>query len=139
MDAWYHSKSSARKWGGAPEDYLAIHQFIDSSKNVIGDIRHRSVYHHTLGVVVCQRIFGVVIDVGRRQVPVKQIAERHIVEDLGWLPTPADYLKEMPVQTWMSGSRRRTEPLSLFGLRARFDPTGTPIDPTNSPTGKEPA
>lgn len=31
-NAWIHSKSSARKLGGTPEDYLPIHEKMDCSK-----------------------------------------------------------------------------------------------------------
>lgn len=114
MNSWYHSKSSAKKWGGEPEDYLEIHTFIDSSKQVIGDSRHRSIYHHTLGVFLCAKIFGDTIEVGTKKVrvPVREIAERHIIEDLGWLPSPSDYIKNMSLNTWMSGSVRKEVPLS---------------------------
>lgn len=116
MNSWHHAKSSARKWGGGPQDYLPIHEFIDSSKQVIGDSRHRMLYHHTLGVWLCQEIFGKTITVQKQrssvEVPVREIAERHIIEDLGWLPSPADYMKGMPIEAWMSGSQRKTLPLS---------------------------
>lgn len=125
MNAFQHAQSSARKWGGKPEDYLPIHEFIDSSKQVIGDVRHRSVYHHTLGTYLCQRIFGDTIAIPRKNgegsvpVPVRLIAERHILEDLGWLPTPADYIEGMPIKPWMSGSVRKEVPLShLLGDNA---------------------
>lgn len=114
MNAWNHAQSSARKWGGTPEDYLPIHEFIDSSKQVLGDVRHRAIYHHTLGVYLCQRVFGDTLTVGRKQIPVRLIAERHIIEDLGWLPSPADYLKNTPVAKWMSGSVRKTVNLSAL-------------------------
>jgi hypothetical protein len=107
MNSWYHAKSSAHKWGGTPEDYLAIHEFIDSSKQVIGDARHRSLYHHTLGVFLCQQIFGKVLQVGRKEVPVRLIAEQHIEEDLGWLPSPKDYIDGMLLKPWMSGAKRK--------------------------------
>lgn len=117
MNSWYHAKSCAKKWGGEPENYLPIHEFIDSSKQVIGDIRHRSLYHHTMGVFLCQDIFGKTLAVRKNnnntiEVPVRLIAERHILEDLGWLPSPADYIKTMGVATWMSGAQRKTLPLS---------------------------
>lgn len=114
MNSWYHAQSAAKKWGGTPEDYLPIEEFIDSSKQVIGDVRHRALYHHTLGVFLAERIFGKTLTVGRVQVPVRLIAERHILEDLGWLPSPADYLNGMPIHAWMSGSQRKTVPLSTI-------------------------
>lgn len=128
MNSWHHAVSAARKWGGTAEDYIEIEEFIDSSKQVIGDVRHRSVYHHTTGVWLCQRLFGRTITiakydqkagapVGIIEVPVRLVAERHILEDLGWLPSPADYISGMPIAPWMSGTRRRDVPLShLLGL-----------------------
>ena len=116
MNSWYHAKSCAAKWGGSPEDYLPVHEFIDSSKQVIGDVRHRSLYHHTLGVFLCEKIFGKTITNSNGvEIPVRIIAERHIEEDLGWLPSPVDYIRDMPVQTWMSGRVTKTLPLSIFG------------------------
>jgi hypothetical protein len=118
MNSWNHAQSAARKWGGDPDDYIEIEEFIDSSKEVLGDVRHRAIYHHTSGVWLCQRIFGRVITVTKKngtgsvEVPVRMIAERHILEDLGWLPSPADYIKGMPIAPWMSGSQRKELPLS---------------------------
>jgi hypothetical protein len=118
MNSWNHAMSSARRWGGTPETYLPIHEKIDSSKRIIGDVRHRSLYHHTEGVWLMQEIFGTTLTVpkksgrGTHEVPVRLIAEQHILEDLGWLPSPADYIDGMPVKKWMSGSQRKTVPLS---------------------------
>lgn len=114
MNSWHHAQSAAKKWGGEPEDYIAIEEFIDSSKKHIGDVRHRSLYHHTEGVWLCQTIFGHTIAVGKRLnlVPVRLIAERHILEDLGWLPSPKDYIDGMAIRPWMSGSQRKELPLS---------------------------
>lgn len=119
MNSWFHAKSAAHKWGGEPEDYLDIEEFIDSSKQVIGDHRHRSLYHHTLGVFLCERIFGKTIKIEKKMarnslgeeftrtidVPVRLIAERHIEEDLGWLPSPTDYIEGMLHKPWMSGPK----------------------------------
>jgi len=117
MNSIMHAKSAASKWGGTWQDYIDIEEFIDSSKKLLGDVRHRSLYHHTEGVWLCQQIFGRVLLVPRKmsppsEVPVRLIAERHIIEDLGWLPSPADYIKNMPIEGWMSGSRRKELPLS---------------------------
>jgi hypothetical protein len=116
MNSWFHAQSAARKWGGEPELYIEIEEFLDSSKKIIGDVRHRSLYHHTEGAWLCQRIFGRVIGVGHKQVPVRLIAERHILEDLGWLPSPADYVAGMPVKPWMSGKQEKTVSLSVLNL-----------------------
>lgn len=115
MNSWYHAKSCAGKWGGEPEDYYPIHAFIDSSKAIIGDVRHRSMYHHTAGVFLCERIFGATITTSAgRVVPVRLVAERHVLEDLGWLPSPKDYIDGMTLRPWMGGKQHRTVPLSTL-------------------------
>lgn len=117
MNSHQHSVSASRKWGGTPDLYQPVNEFIDSSKRIIGDFRHRSLYHHTEGVYLCQRLFGDTIRVPRAKgpdklIPVRLVAERHILEDLGWLPSPADYIKGMPFDPWMSGAQRKTVALS---------------------------
>lgn len=44
-----------------------------------------------------------------KQVPIRIIAEQHVIEDCGFIPTLADYLSEMPRQKWMY---RGASPLS---------------------------
>lgn len=80
-------------------------------------MRHRSLYHHTEGVWLCQQVFGRTITISHKEVPVRLIAERHIIEDLGWLPSPADYIRGMPIDAWMGGAQRRTEPIERLGLK----------------------
>ena len=123
MNSYQHAVAAAKRWGGTPELYLPIEEFIDSSKMVVGDVRHRSMFHHTFGIFLCQRIFGVTLAVPRehgdpKQIPVRLIAEHHILEDLGWLPSPADYIDGMPIKKWMSGSVRKEVPLATLLLAA---------------------
>jgi len=48
--SYHHAVSSARKWGGAAEDYLAIHTWFDRSKEIVADFRHRALRHHAEGI-----------------------------------------------------------------------------------------
>jgi hypothetical protein len=114
-NSYHHAQSSARKWGGTPEGYLPIHELIDGSKRAFGDVRHRALLHNTWGVWICQEVFGRVLSVECstvlgsiiKKVPVREIAERHIEEDLGFIPTPGDWLEHMNIVTWMGGKRHR--------------------------------
>ena len=45
-----HAESSARKFGGKAEDYLAIHNWFDESKSFFTDFRHRALRHHAEGI-----------------------------------------------------------------------------------------
>jgi hypothetical protein len=104
-NAQFHSESSARRFGGVPEDYVAIHKFLDQSKLYIADWRHRALLHNTFGVALSEQFFG---DLFQRAsdgqtVCTRTIAEVHILEDMKAILTPADFLREMPIRTWMNG------------------------------------
>ncbi len=58
---YHHALSSKKKWGGAVEDYLAIHTWFDASKEIIADFRHRALRHHAEGIFMAETIFGVTI------------------------------------------------------------------------------
>lgn len=53
-----HARSSARRFGGEPEDYLPIHDLMDSSKAVFPDNRHRALTHNSWFFFIVERIFG---------------------------------------------------------------------------------
>jgi hypothetical protein len=106
-NSFHHAQSSARKWGGEAATYLPIHELIDGSKRAFGDVRHRALLHNTWGVWICQEVFGTTISIGHKQVPVREIAERHIEEDLGFIPSPGDWLQHMNLVTWMGGKQHK--------------------------------
>jgi len=54
-----HAESSSKKFGGKPEDYLEIHEFMDSSKAFCADNRHRVLFHSTAGAYFVQKMFGI--------------------------------------------------------------------------------
>lgn len=43
MNAVMHSRSSVKRWGGTVDDYLPLHKWMDGSKEMMGDIRHRAL------------------------------------------------------------------------------------------------
>ena len=65
------------------------------------------MYHHTAGVFLTQEIFGRTIKRGRIEIPVREVAELHIIEDLGWLPSPKDYIENMELRPWMGGEKEK--------------------------------
>lgn len=101
---YIHAKSSARKYGGIPEDYLDIHQFMDSSKASLADVRHRALLHSSFGCFVAERVFGVVRkNTDDKEYSVRDVAEDHCMEDLGFIPSVEKWLGNMTIQTWMGG------------------------------------
>lgn len=103
---YHHAVRSARLFGGEPEDYLSIHSWFDESKAFMADIRHRALRHHSEGIFLCERIFGVVIENSMgKKVPVRFIGEQHVKDDLGWIPTVKDWLGQIEMQPWMAQTR----------------------------------
>ena len=101
-----HAWSSAKKFGGTAEDYLAIHNWFDESKSFFTDFRHRALRHHAEGIFLAERIFGVsIVNSEGKQVPVRYIGEQPVKEDLGRIPTAQDWLSEIRPQRWMYGQR----------------------------------
>ena len=92
MHPWHHAQTTARVLGGDAEAHLEVHRFIDRSKRVLADVRHRALTHHREGIAACVARFGPALG----GAPTALIAEVHIREDCaGRLPAYADWLEEM--------------------------------------------
>lgn len=104
-----HAQSSVRIFGGKPEDYMAIHALMDSSKESFGDVRHRSMCHNTWFIEkIIPLIFGErIINSDGTSVSTKEIAERHVMEDFSmrFIPTPQDWLANMDLVPWMNNGK----------------------------------
>jgi hypothetical protein len=99
---YHHALSSVKKWGGVPEDYQAIHDFFDASKESWADPRHRALRHHTQGIFECERTFGHAIRISTgRMIPVRWVGEQHVKEDCGFIPTMQDWFCNIRMQKWM--------------------------------------
>ena len=107
----FHARSSARKYGGQPADYQAIHDWFDESKAFLADVRHRALRHHAEGIFLCEKIFGMsIVNSDGREVPVRFIGEQHVLEDLGRIPTASDWLREIALQPWMAARSQMQSP-----------------------------
>ncbi len=106
MRPYQHAVSSAATFGGRWEDYLAVHEFIDSTKAPCPDIRHRLILHSVnLGASLARLVFP-------EFESVEQVVVQHVVEDLGEPRTMAAWLRHC-----------RTERFP------KFFPGAMPIDP----------
>jgi hypothetical protein len=115
MKPYLHGKVSARKWGGKPEDYQEIHDFLDSSKAAFPDMRHRAILHSSFGIFICEKVFGINIENSDgKLVSVRDIAEQHVIDDMGRIPTVQDYLQGMPMYSWLGGRRSKKKKLNIL-------------------------
>ena len=104
---YHHACSSARKYGGEPGEYLDLHEWLDASKSHMADFRHRALRHHSEGIFMLEEIFGATITLSNgKVVPVRFIGEQHVLEDLGRIPTVADWLGKIQPEPWMLGRDR---------------------------------
>jgi hypothetical protein len=116
--SYHHAVSSARKFGGLPADYQAIHDWFDHSKEIIADFRHRALRHHAEGCFAAEAVFGVTLtNSAGRAVPVRLIAEQHILEDLGRIPSFADWVRAIHPEPWMGRVGTRLDDIAVEGDR----------------------
>ena len=114
MKPYEHGKISVRKWGGKTTDYQQIHDFLDSSKAHFPDMRHRALLHSSFGIYIAEKVFGINITNSEgREVSVRDIAEQHVIDDMGRIPTVQDYLSEMPFYDWLGGRKKQKRSGSL--------------------------
>lgn len=118
-DAHHHSISSAKRFGGIPEDYIDIHRWFDCTKQHFCDNRHRALRHHSLGIGWCIEEFGdetgcLIRKSDNIKVPVRWIGEQHNFEDFGFIPTVQDWLEMIPQdpKAWFNkGARKLSQEL----------------------------
>lgn len=138
MKPFYHGKVSVSKWGGVEEDYQEIHDFLDSSKAHVPDMRHRAILHSSFGIFIAERVFGTyIVNSDGNKIMVRDIAEQHVIDDLGTIPTVQDYLEHLPMLDWLGGPKRK--PKKKMHLNFDLDDTAekhtpsAPINPTPPP------
>ena len=109
MKPYIHAKSSAHKFGGSPEDYSDIHNFMDSSKACVPDVRHRAVLHSAFGCFIVEQMFGETrVNSAGKTYSTRDVAEQHIMEDLGFIPSMDKWFESMTIQQWMGGPIKKT-------------------------------
>jgi hypothetical protein len=121
MKPYLHARISAKKFGGIPEDYIEIHDWFDSTKAHIPDARHRLVLHNAYGIFLCEQVFGEIVQMPNgtfkrapyitistgKKVSVRDIAEQHVIDDLGCIPTLADCFDQAELSEEYAGNVKR--------------------------------
>jgi len=87
---YHHSLSSTRKHNLPWTSHFDLHDWLDSSKSMFSDARHRALFHQTTGVFLSKKIFKDIKNC-------ETIAREHIEEDIGFVPSIGDWL---PEQFW---------------------------------------
>lgn len=113
----HHAINSVTKFGsGSPDDYEPIHSLMDSSKAAYAKMGHRIVFHHKYG----HRLISDILSRDKRYpgfwsgamtrgtaapVNIERVCDQHTEEDLGFIPTLADWDKAFkPTARWVGKS-----------------------------------
>ncbi len=110
MNSIKHAQISARRRGGQPSDYIAIHQFIDNTKNLCSDNRHR--IFHTMWAVneIVLPMFGhVLVNSDGAEVDIKDVCEKdHLLVDFRhrFIPTIGDFVQA--IQGELSAAQKQS-------------------------------
>ena len=117
MKPHIHADSSVKQFGGKAEDYLPIHEFLDSSKSVVADHRHRALTHNTWFIMyVLPRVFGETItNSDGKKVSVRDIGEQHVLEDFRgkFIPSAQDWLQSLKYEKWMNNGEAGFPPSEI--------------------------
>jgi len=91
---WQHAKSSAKKFGGYPIDYIEIHNWFDETKAWIGNSMHRMFRHHSEGIFECEKKFGPSFkNSDGKAVYTRYVAEQHVKEDCNnYIPSAKEWV-----------------------------------------------
>lgn len=109
-----HAERDVRAFGGRMEDYLPIHNFFDQTKAHMPDLRHRAVLHNAFGIYLCEQVFGPTItNSDGKMIATRTIAERHVLQDLKFIPTFHDCFGDMQVKDWMMGKQNNLRQMIL--------------------------
>ncbi|NDB65534.1 MAG: hypothetical protein EB168_07700 [Euryarchaeota archaeon] len=117
MTPFNHAISSAEHFGGDPSDYIEIHDWFDETKQFTGNWTHRALRHHAAGIQWAIQTFGhVITNSDGKKIPVKIIAEQHVIEDCGYIPTVSDWtnpILEFPEEWMLKVKTKTTKPLEV--------------------------
>jgi len=105
MKPYIHARNSVKRYGGSIEDYIAIHDWFDSTKATYAGFGHRAILHNTFGIFLCEQLFGTTITNSEgKAVSVRDVGEDHVREDCaGKIPTVEDWVKSIEPEPWMIG------------------------------------
>ncbi|MDF1695322.1 MAG: hypothetical protein P1U56_05795 [Saprospiraceae bacterium] len=99
MNAYKHAQLSVSKRGGSIDDYYPIHSFMDATKEMCSDHRHR-IFHNLWGIRrIIIPIFGhSMTNSDHKVINVKDVCEQdHVLPDYHhkFIPTLSDFVDQM--------------------------------------------
>lgn len=108
MTPLIHARNNVKIYGGTVDDYLPLHLWLDQTKLHVADLRHRVVLHNSFGIGLCEERFGPYItNSAGRKVPTRRLAEQHVIEDIGFIPSLDQALQHTPITKMVAPRLRK--------------------------------
>ena len=96
MKPLQHAQISQKTHGGKWQDYIELHNFLDSSKAACAHFKHRFLLHHVEGVEVAVKIFGdKTINSENNTIETKRLLSDHLIEDVGKIVRVEDWANDL--------------------------------------------
>ena len=129
---YIHALSSAKRFGGDANDYIEIHNLMDSSKSTIADSRHRALTHNAWFVgTILEKIFGVTItNSDGKKISVRDVGEQHVLEDysMRFIPSAQDFLQCIPIEEWMNTGKGNPPSFAVIAKQQKSTTKHIPWD-----------
>lgn len=105
------SETSAKIFGGVPDDYIAIHELMDKLIHEKNDVKYGIIFHSAFGChKIIPAIFGHEIQNSNgKWVSTQEIAEYHILMDFNmkFIPTYQDWIENVEIKNWMNNAKNQ--------------------------------
>lgn len=115
-DPQIHAENSAKRFGGKSEDYIDIHELLDSSGIAFPDLRHRALTHNSWFIkTILPKVFGRLRkNSDGNEIAVVLIGQWHVLEDYGgrFVPSAQDFIEQITFKDWMDTGKGGNVPPS---------------------------
>lgn len=96
MKPLQHANISAKTYGGKWQDYIEVHNFLDSSKAACAHFKHRFLLHHREGIELAGRIFGeMLVNSENEIIETRRLLTDHLIEDVGRVVSVEDWARDL--------------------------------------------
>lgn len=96
MKPLQHALISRKIYGGRWQDYIEVHNFLDSSKATCAHFKHRFLLHHAEGIELGVRIFGETItNSENKTIETRRLLTDHLIEDVGRVVSVEDWARDL--------------------------------------------
>ncbi|MBA3633315.1 MAG: hypothetical protein H0W58_11000 [Acidobacteria bacterium] len=96
MKPLQHAQISQKNYGGKWQDYIEVHNFLDSSKATCAHFKHRFLLHHAEGIELGVRILGETLTNSENKIiETRRLLTDHLIEDVGRIVSVEDWARDL--------------------------------------------